>query len=363
MWIPWRIYRKPGCRNWVSPSRTPRLTFNLTGLTSYASAEVLYLTAVLHRIVKAYAKIALHFYCRAVVVNKPEWLQAKGPLLLACNHPNSFLDGIILTTLFRENVYSLARGDAFRKPWHGRVLRWLHLLPVYRTSEGVENLEHNYTTFDACKAVFRKGGIVLIFSEGSCINEWHLRPLRKGTARLATSTWEEGIPLTVLPVGFNYNTYRNFGKNVFLNFGKPLSEEEVMRHRTDGRMFLTFNEQLHNSLADLVFEIDPKDKDEIKHRLSVAVPMWKRLLLVVPAAAGFLFHAPLYFTAKAVTKHYFDNDHFDSVLASLLVLAYPIYLLVLCLVVAFVVGWVWALLACVVFPLTAWSIVQLKPQV
>jgi len=318
---------------------------------------------VLHRIVEAYARIALHFYCRAVVVNKPEWLQAKGPLLLACNHPNSFLDGIILATLFRQDVYSLARGDAFRKPWHGRFLRWLHLLPVYRTSEGVENLEHNYATFDACREVFKKGGIVLIFSEGRCINEWHLRPLRKGTARLATSTWEEEIPLTVLPVGFNYNTYRNFGKNVFLNFGKPLNEEEVMRHRTDGRMFLTFNEQLHSSLQDLVFEIDPNDEKTIKEQLSVAVPMWKLLLLVVPAVAGFLLHAPLYYPAKAVTTHYFDNDHFDSVLASLLVLAYPIYLLLACLVVAFVFGWIVSLLTFVTFPLTAWCLVQLKPQV
>lgn len=317
---------------------------------------------MLYRSIKAYAKIALLFYCRTVVVNQPAWLQAKGPLLLACNHPNSFLDGIILTTLFRENVYSLARGDAFRKPWHGRLLRRLHLLPVYRTSEGVENLEHNYTTFDACKEVFRKGGIVLIFSEGRCINEWHLRPLRKGTARLATSAWEEGIDLTVVPVGFNYNTFRNFGKNLLLQFGKPIDRDEVVRHRTDGRMFLTFNELLQRGLQELVLEIDPADQATIRKRLSFPIPFWKRCLLFMPAAVGFLLHAPLYFTAKGLTKFYFDNDHFDSVLASLLVLAYPFYLILsFCLAAAFFT-WMPALLLFGMLPFTAWSLVQLKPQ-
>lgn len=38
-------------------------------------------------------------------------LQLNGPLLIACNHPDSFLDAIILATLFRRPVYSLAAGS------------------------------------------------------------------------------------------------------------------------------------------------------------------------------------------------------------------------------------------------------------
>jgi 1-acyl-sn-glycerol-3-phosphate acyltransferase len=318
---------------------------------------------VLFTILKGYARLTIKIYCRKIIVNQPEWLGVKGPLLLACNHPNSFLDGIIVTTIFEENIYSLARGDAFKKPWHEKVLRRLHLLPVYRTSEGVENLEHNYTTFDACKAVFRQNGIVIIFSEGRCINEWHLRPLKKGTARLATSSWEDGIPLTVLPVGLNYNTFRNFGKNVFLNFGHPLDRDEVMRHQTDGRMFLTFNEQLNAELQTLVYEIDRCDHRALKEKVSVPLPYWKRVALLLPAFAGFLLHAPFYFAAKAITKTYFDNDHFDSSLVGMLVLAYPFYLLLWYMVAGMALNWVVALAVFLLLPFTAWACVQLKPQV
>lgn len=322
-----------------------------------------YLTAVLFAVLKVYARLVIKIYCRRIIINKPEWLKTKGPLLLACNHPNSFLDGIILTTIFEENIFSLARGDAFRKPWHGQVLRWLKLLPVYRTSEGVENLEFNYSTFEACKEVFRQNGIVIIFSEGRCINEWHLRPLKKGTARLATGTWEDGIDLTVLPVGFNYNTFRNFGKNVFINFGEPLNQDEVKLHRTDGRMFLTFNEQLRAGLQDLVYEIDTNDKATLKARLSVPVPDGKKILLLLPALAGFLIHAPLYFTGKALTQRHFNNDHFDSALVSMLVLVYPLYLLLFFLLAGIFLNWLAALAVFFLFPFFAWSCVQVKPQI
>ncbi|MBS1654119.1 MAG: 1-acyl-sn-glycerol-3-phosphate acyltransferase, partial [Bacteroidetes bacterium] len=104
--------------------------------------------------------MALLIFCRKVIVNKPELLKLKGPLLLACNHPNSFLDAIILDVLFDQPVYSLARGDVFKKPFYIRLLTALKILPVYRTSEGVENLSENYKTFDACLDIFKKKGIV-----------------------------------------------------------------------------------------------------------------------------------------------------------------------------------------------------------
>ena len=136
-------------------------------------------------LIKLYARFAIKIYCPRIVINKPELLNIDGPVLLAANHPNSFLDGMILTTLFRQPVYALARGDAFNHPLANKILRWLRQLPVYRTREGAENLSANYITFSACRKVFEKNGIVLIFSEAGCVNEWQLRPFKKrhGKAR------------------------------------------------------------------------------------------------------------------------------------------------------------------------------------
>ncbi len=237
------------------------------------------------------------------------------------------------------------------------------MFPVYRVSEGVENLEHNYKTFDDCKAVFKQNGIVLIFSEGRCINEWHLRPLKKGTARLAISSWQEGIPLKVLPTGINYSSFHRFGKNVQLNFGDIMTRENTEWNNTDGKNILDFNDKLRTQLKELVIEEDKTDKAAIKKIFFVSQPPIKKLILAIPAALGWLLHWPLYFPVKRFTwKRAKDNDHFDSVMMGLLFLLYPFYLALIAILVAiFICSWWWAL-TFVVLPFCAWSCVQLKGQ-
>src|SRR5690606_29683350 len=87
---------------------------------------------LLYHLLKILARIALPFYCRKLVLNDPAKTASKGPLLLACSHPNSFLDSVILDTIFREPVWSLARGDVFKKPFYIKLLTSLKILPVYR---------------------------------------------------------------------------------------------------------------------------------------------------------------------------------------------------------------------------------------
>jgi 1-acyl-sn-glycerol-3-phosphate acyltransferase len=317
---------------------------------------------VLFTLLKIYAKVALKIYCRSVLINKPEYLKLEGPVLFAANHPNSFLDGVILTTLSHENIYSLARGDVFVRPFFKKLLYSLHLRPVYRTSEGPENLAHNYTTFAACHEVFKKNGIVIIFSEGGCVNEWHLRPLKKGTARLAISSWKQEIPLTVIPVGFNYSGFRNFGKNVHINFGKPIDQQAVLAQDSEGKQLLAFNAQLEEQLSALVYEIPIEDTNGIKEKLFFHVPVWQKLLLFPFAIAGFLIHAPLYLLVKAVTYHYFDNDHFDSVVVSILMLTYLIYYSLLLFICCCIFGVTAMLSSAFLLPFSAWAYVRIKPQ-
>ena len=285
-------------------------------------------------------------------------MQSKGPLLFASNHPNSFLDGIILTTLLDQPLYSLARGDAFKKSWQNILLRQLQLLPVYRTSEGAENLEHNYTTFDACREVFRKNGHVLIFSEGRCENEWHLRPLKKGTARLATTSWKQGIPLTVLPTAFNYSSFKKFGKEVHLFFGEPIDGDSVLQHESDGKLFLAFNEQLNGQLEEMVYEIDPKDKHTIRKTFG-ARPDTSLYLLMIPALVGWILHAPLFYPCKLFAEAFKKTGHYDSVLTSSLLLIYPWYFLLLVIIGFILSPWL-GLVLIVVLPFSAWACTQVK---
>lgn len=318
---------------------------------------------MLYRILKVIARPALRLFCRKIIINHPRLLQEKGPLLLACNHPNSFLDSIILDLLFEEPIWSLARGDAFRKPFFARLLHRLKILPVYRTSEGVENLSENYKTFEACLLIFKKQGVVTIFSEGKCINEWHLRPLKKGTARLAIKAWEEGIPLRVLPVGINYHSFTRFGKVVRLNFGEMIRSEDIDLSAPDGLRNQAFNELLRKQLEQLVYEIPKEAVTQRKEIFSVPVSTLKKALLMIPAALGWLLHWPLYFPVKRfVWKRTKDNDHYDSVMFGLLLLSYPIYLLLLATLLLLLTPCWYMVASVLLLPFTVWCYVQVKTK-
>ncbi len=296
-------------------------------------------------------------------INKPEFLKQKGPLLIASNHPNSFLDAMILDILFVEPVWSLARGDVFVGRRVNNLLHAFKTMPVYRTSEGVENLSANYQTFEACRDIFRNDGLVSIFSEGKCVNEWHLRPLKKGTARLAIQSWEENIPLRVLPVGINYSSFFRFGKNMFIHFGELITKENIDWDDSEGNRINTFNDILRIQLEPLVLGIGKDDKKKQAQLLEQKASLIEKILLFIPAIIGWLIHAPLYLPLKLfVIKKFKHTDHYDSVLTTLLIFSYPVYLLMVSIVLFFLIkSWlVFCLL--IIFPFTAWSYIQLKQQ-
>jgi 1-acyl-sn-glycerol-3-phosphate acyltransferase len=227
----------------------------------------------------------------------------------------------------------------------------------------VENLEHNYTTFDRCREIFKRGGIVLIFSEGRCINEWHLRPLMKGTARLALSSWEAGIPLKILPTGINYSSFVTFGKNIQLNFGQFITAADIDMQQGHGRSIASFNSLLNGQLQSMVVQVPKADRAELKAQMGIQISSIKKIILLLPAALGWLLHAPLYLPIKRFAlKAAAPYDHYDSVVMGLLFILYPIYLLLLSLIAFFISGSAWAFLLWLLLPFCAWAYSQIKHQ-
>ena len=317
----------------------------------------------MYQFLKVLSHLAMLIWCRRLIINKPEFLKEKGPLLLVCNHPNSFLDSVILDTLFKQPVWNLARGDAFKTKMIGRILKALKIMPVYRTSEGVENLQENYKTFDDCISMFRQNGVVAIFIEGKCINEWHLRPLKKGTARLAFRAWEEGIPLKVLPAGINYSSFTRFGKNLFLNFGDIITMNDFNLTIAEGLKYQSFNNKLRTELEKLVYEIPKTDREAQAAALEIKPSRAKKILLAVPAAIGWLIHLPLYWPLKKfIWKRTYTNDHYDSVMTGVLIFIYPLYVLLISFFLIILTDSSWFITLFLLFPFMARSYIQLKSQ-
>ncbi|MBC7651833.1 MAG: 1-acyl-sn-glycerol-3-phosphate acyltransferase [Deinococcales bacterium] len=356
-----------------------------------------------YTILQFFIRLALQLFCRRITFSNKAILNSKGPLLLACNHPNSFLDAIIIGSQFNQPVHYLARGDAFKNPLAKKFLTAIKMMPIYRLSEGREYLALNDATFDTCKNILLQNGIVLIFSEGLCEHKWQLQPLKKGSARIAFSAWNElsvSSSFRVQPVSLNYQSFTKFGKQLIIHFGEKIAKEDVLITANEGEKIIQFNGLLTKRLLDgmLVANGDEKlvknlignhqyltrsaattivDLRKLQANLEdffkqiklvkqqrIFISLLLIIVLLIPAIIGFILHAPLYFTLKKIVQQKTKGTVFyDSVLFGLLLISYPIYWLIINVIVNLLIHNCCLTIALLLLPLLAWLCLVWKDAV
>jgi len=303
----------------------------------------------------------------------PQWkgsnVQSK-PRIFCANHPSSFLDPILVATVLPFQLGFLARGDAFTPRFNRFLRNQFRMMPVWRDREGRSNVHKNYETFDLCVERWKADDSIIIFSEGLCVQEWKLRPLSKGSARLVLQAVQAGIPLEIIPVGINYGHFHGPGKAADLRFGKPVQAAELLEElRSSGstelaslhsdlsdaenaRWLLSFNRWLKEAMTPLVVQASD-EKEAIQNAesgLSVQGTVTHPALLFVARC----LHAPLYRPLRSWIKHLCrDTVHFDAVLFALMMLTYPLYWILVGVVLWNLMG-AWSLPVLTLWPLTAW---------
>jgi 1-acyl-sn-glycerol-3-phosphate acyltransferase len=309
-------------------------------------------------------RLALPIYLKKLCVKGFDTLH-KGPVLLASNHSGSFFDAVIIGSIIRQPIYTLTRGDVFKKKAAAFWLRQIKLIPVFRGSEGRQHVKNHDVTVQEGYEAMKSGGVVIVFSEGVCVNEWHLRPLGKGTARMAYHTWygENALKnMGVVTTGVNYEHFRGPGKRVFLQFGDPILINDIKTDPAEYEKWLReFNELLTEKMSQEVWEIPAElSKAERAMRLNTlfgncTVPAKGNAIQRAIGSFGRAIHRPLYhFFERKTAKLTARSVFYDSVLFGLLMYLYPTIVVLLSLLVGALAGWQWGLAMFFALPILAW---------
>ena len=358
----------------------------------------------MYHFIRFFVRMALKIYCSRIRVNDMGLLKLKGPLILASNHPNSFLDAIILASRFKEPVHFLALGeltDQFLFRW---IMEAFHIIPVYRLKDKNDNQDRNDKSFAICVDVLLKDGIVLIFSEGVSENNWLLRPIKKGTARIALaaiSLAQLQSSLRIQPVGLNYNSYNQPGKTVLIQFGEPILNKEILTGNTEAEKMHVLNALLRERLSETMLQtvngremaqfmisnspplhsgqikkLQDKLNEERNHTIfsklkkpgylisgthTLLQCLILVLLLVIPAAMGWLSHVFLYYPVKFfVGGKTARMLYYDSLLFTILFLLYPFYWIASNILAFLFFTNIWIQILFICMPLLAWTTVYWK---
>lgn len=256
-------------------------------------------------ILKIFIRIAVWLFCAEVNIKNKSLLYTKGPLLIVSNHPNSFLDAIIIGAYYKRRVFFLARGDVFNHPISRFFLKQLNMIPVYRLREGKENLHLNEYAFVQSAALLAQGEAVLIFIEGICLNTHELQPFKKGTIRILEYAQKRKIIPTIHITGIAFNQLRGIGKIV--NIHITVLKDWVIG---DNKERPLFNKKVFTILQE-----------------NIIVPVQK---IKIKKSSIYFLHLPYYYLVYQLVAYKTKGTvFFDSILFALLFFSYPLFLSVL----------------------------------
>jgi len=302
----------------------------------------------LYRFIKIWLQLALRFYIKNIKIQGAAIKQISRPTLLAVNHSNSFLDALIVTAYYPNEIHFLARGDAFNKKWAAWILKnLLNIIPIHRLEEGRENLIKNTESFEEVMQVLADGGSVLIFPEGLCKNENTIRPLRKGAARMAYQAWQQYNihELNIQPISIRYATFTDAPKTINLFLGQALTKKGF----TIEQEAVFYNK----------FNVVLRDRLQVENTIdfhSTTSSTYLKILMALPALLGYLIHRPFYILLRNfIRKKTKGTVFYDSVLFGSMMLIYPFFVLLITGIAVLISGnnsAFWFLL--LLLPLTAW---------
>ncbi len=211
---------------------------------------------IIYPLLKILVRFGFKFYYRKTIVSYLQQIPKTGPVLLVANHPSSFMDALLIAVFAQRPMHFLARGDAFNNRFLAAAFRSFNMLPVYRISEGKENLNKNFETFDAVHEALTKNEMVLIFGEGISENNWDLRKQKKGAARIILRAWKSDTPAkntTIVPVGLTYEHFKGAGKSVLVNYGKTLHQTDFNTQTNAADFVQLFNNRMVQELQQLAY--------------------------------------------------------------------------------------------------------------
>lgn len=213
-----------------------------------------------------FGRIAVHAYYKVARVGGklPE-----GALLLVANHPNTLIDPAVIQATAGRRIRFLAKSTLFA--WHplSPLIRRSGAIPVYRKMDPGVDTSRNVEMFAAVAASLAAGEAICLFPEGTSHARGRLEPLRTGAARMVLNSGAAGHPVTIVPVGLNFDALARFRSRVTAVFGRPLEYGDLAESYADDEASAvrTLTDRIEQRLKHLMVEAEPRHDLPIVERI------------------------------------------------------------------------------------------------
>lgn len=134
---------------------------------------------MIYQFLRRSIKFAFFIFYRKKVVSSLENISSSGTLIIAVNHPNTLLDPLLIASQVKRKVGFLANASIFRNKIVSSIFNYLQVIPVYRKKDiKPGEIQDNSQSYRKCYEFFDNNGALLIFPEGTSVNELKLRDIK-----------------------------------------------------------------------------------------------------------------------------------------------------------------------------------------
>ncbi len=194
------------------------------------------------------------------------------PFILAGNHPTAFTEPSILCGHSTQGKNCLLRGDMFKKgKWVEYFLWKIKCIPIYRFRDGYSDIKKNQDIMEYCYDLLGKGENLVILAEGVSKVERRMRPIQKGTARMAFGAYEkhQRKDIAIVPIGFNYTNPNKFRSCIYAHFGTPIPITDFLDDHADNprKAIKKMTDRLSKEMRKSIIHIEEEKDDALGHQL------------------------------------------------------------------------------------------------
>lgn len=222
----------------------------------------------LRSLIRFYSKV----YFRKIYFSGVDQLPPDKPLILACNHPTAFIEPALGGAISLTCQNFLLRGDMFG---NGKIseafLKSIKCIPIYRFQDGFAAMKKNEEILEYCYDLLGEGNNIFILAEGVAKHEKRMRPIQKGTARMAFGAYEKykRADISVVPVGINYTNAIAFRSIIYTDFGKPIPLSEFLEdhEKNPRRAIKKLTDRVSKEMRKRIIHIAQEADDELGNQL------------------------------------------------------------------------------------------------
>ena len=232
------------------------------------------LYSFIHRV----ALLALKLFFNEVTIQNREKVPQNTPVIFVANHPNFFMDPLIVGSCCPRVLHFFAKSTIFSSRFKNFILHKLNLIPIYRKIDDEANMGKNVDSFIKGYEILEKNGAFLIFPEGISMGRRVLEKLKTGAARIgleAEARNHFSLNCCIIPVGISYSDLIRFRSDIMVRFGEPIFLKDFQKeyHSNEKQTVKILTGKIEDALNGLTNYVQDEEVEDIVDGLELIYKM------------------------------------------------------------------------------------------